>query len=191
MRATHLLVGALAVVGACDGDTALPIEAECNPLGASGCLTPWPSSSLGTDGFSPATPITIEVEQAIDPSSLALPDATVLLDLTTSVKLAHVATIEVRPSLDSDGDVQAIRFTPAAPLPRGHRFAVAITNLVVDLDGDELESPPGFTALLDGHYTDHDLLEAMRPRFGDTLDALEAAGLDLDTLVVAWDFATR
>jgi len=186
MRFIPLLLGALAVVGACDGDTALPVEAECNPLGATGCLTPWPSSSLGTHSFAPATPITMELDATIDPSSLVLPDATVVLDLSTGQRVAHVATIEARPD-----DVQAIRIWPSSPLPPGHRFAIAITNAVVDLDGDELESPPGFEALLDNRYTDHDLLEAMRPRFGDTLDALEDAGLDIDSLVVAWDFATQ
>jgi hypothetical protein len=186
MRSSTILLGAVVVLGACDGDTALPVEADCNPLGASGCLTPWPSSSLGTDGFSPSMPITMEVDVAVDPSSLVLPDATVLLDLTTSTRVAHVATIEARPD-----DVQAIRLWPTAPLPHAHRFAVAITDAVVTLDGEALDSPPGFTALVDDRYTDHDLLEAMRPRFGETLDALEESGLDLDSLVVAWDFATR
>lgn len=185
MRLPQILLLGLAL-GACDGDTALPVEADCNPLGATGCLTPWPSSSLGTNGFAPAMPITMELEAAIDPASLVRPDATVLLDLSTGQRVVHVASIEARPD-----DVQAIHIFPLAPLPRGHRFAVAITNTVVDLDGDELESPPGFEALLDGRYTDHELLEAMRPRFTGTLDALEAAGLDIDALVVAWDFATN
>lgn len=173
------------VVPACDGHRALPVEAACNPLGATGCLTPWPSSALGTNGFAAATPITMEVEASIDPASLALPDATVLLDLTTGERVAHAATIEARPD-----DAQAIRILPASALASGHRYAVAITNAVLDLDGDSLEATPGFEALLDERYTDHDLLEAMRPRFADTLDALEAAGIDVDSLVVAWDFAT-
>lgn len=180
------MLGALVAFGACDGDTALPVEADCNPLGATGCLTPWPSSSIGNDGFSAAMPITMEFDAAIDPASLVLPDATIVLDLSTGQRIAHAATIEARPD-----DAQAIRILPSAPLDRGHRFAVAITNAVVDLDGDELDSPPGFDALLDNRYTDHELLEAMRPRFEDTLDAIESAGVDIDTLVVAWDFTTR
>lgn len=182
---SSILVGMLALA-ACDGDTALPVEADCNPLGATGCLTPWPSSSLGTDGFAPETPIVMEIEAAIDPSSLALADATVLFDLTTRTRVAHSATVEARPD-----DAQAIRIWPAAPLARGHRYAVAITDQVLDLDGDELDSPPGFEALAGDRYTDHDLLEAMRPRFAETLDALDAAGIERDTLVVAWDFATK
>lgn len=185
MRSLPFLLGTLVVVVACDGDTALPVEADCNPLGATGCLTPWPSSSLAPDGVAPSMPITIELDAAIDPSSLALVDATVLLDLTTGVRVSHAASLEPRPD-----DVEAIRILPSVPLAHGHRYAVAITDAVVDLEGDELESPPGFAALLDDRYTDHDRLEAIRPRFDDTLDALESAGLDVDALVVAWDFAT-
>ncbi len=183
-----LFVAIVAIAGieGCDGDTALPVEAACNPLGATGCLTPWPSSSLATTGVDPATPITIELEAWIAPASLALPDATVLLDLGTGQRIAHVATLEARPD-----DAQAIRISPSAPLACGHRYAVAITNAVVDLDGDEIESPPGFTALVKERYTDHERLEELRPHFTDTLDALEDAGLDLDALVVAWDFSTR
>jgi len=39
--------------------------------------------------------------------------------------------------------------------------------------------------------TDHSLLEAMRPRFADVLDALDVAGYAKDELVVAWDFNGR
>lgn len=173
-------------LAACEGSTALPVEADCNPLGATGCLTPWPSSALGTDGFAPETPILMELPAAIDPASLARPGATVLLDVTGGHRVAHAASLEARPD-----DVQAIRIWPAAPLAHGHRFAVAITDVVLDLDGDELESPPGFAALAHDRYTDHERLEELRPRFADTLAALEDAGVDLETLVVAWDFSTR
>jgi len=52
----------------------------------------------------------------------------------------------------------------------------------------ELAVPPGFAALRDHKDTDHALLEAMRPRFGDVLEALDAAGFPEDDLIVAWDF---
>jgi hypothetical protein len=185
MRSLPFLFVALAAIEGCDGDTALTVEADCNPLGATGCLTPWPSSSLATVGVAPTTPITIELEAAIDPASLALPGATVLLDLVSGQRVPHVSALEARPG------AQAIRIVPSEPLAHGHRYAVAITNAVVDLEGEALESPPGFSALIDDRYTDHERLEAMRPRFAGTLDALEDAGLDLDALVVAWDFATR
>src|SRR5262249_27200791 len=77
---------------------------------------------------------------------------------------------------------------PAQRLIGGHRYAVAITNRVKAASGDDLEVPPGFAALRDGKHTDHSLLEAMRPRFGDVLDALDTAGFPKSDLVVAWDF---
>ncbi len=39
---------------ACGGTTSLPVDAVCNPLGADGCLAPWPSSAFEIDD--PATP---------------------------------------------------------------------------------------------------------------------------------------
>src|ERR1700760_157489 len=43
-----------ALLAACgSGDTSLPIEAACNPLGVGHCMTPWPSSVFEVDD--PAT----------------------------------------------------------------------------------------------------------------------------------------
>ncbi len=51
MRALPILFA----VSACGGDTALPIEAHCNPLGAAACLTPWPSSVYETTDLASPT----------------------------------------------------------------------------------------------------------------------------------------
>jgi hypothetical protein len=47
-------------------------------------------------------------------------------------------------------------------------------------DGEPLPVPPGFAALRDVRHTDHELLEQLRPRFGDVLEALDAAGVRAD-----------
>ena len=220
----------LVVLAACSGDTALPIQAECNPLGVNHCMTPWPSSAFevedattptgrhlalpeGTlptnvgnisidpagwnvaDGFSPAAPIVMSFDGSVSANglpprdhmdlSLAQTSPTVILDMTTGLRVAHFA--EIDPS-DGTLDSQAIVLRPARRLIGGHRYAVAITNLVKDRDGEDLAVPPGFAALRDGHDTDHALLEDMRPRFQEVLDALEVDGCPDSELVVAWDF---
>jgi hypothetical protein len=216
---------------ACGGDTSLPIEANCNPLGTKHCMTPWPSSAFevddattatgrrlaipeGTlpvnfagvsvdptawnaaDGFSPAAPMVMSWPGGVSPEGLPPHDnmdlslkddsPTVLLDMTTGQRVAHFAEVDAQ--AEATPDSQALFIRPAQRLIGGHRYAVAITNRVKAKDGEDLDVPAGFAALRDGRHTDHALLEAMRPRFDDVLDALDTAGFPAEDLVVAWDF---
>ncbi len=220
----------VALVG-CSGHTALPVEAQCNPLGLNHCMTPWPSSAFEVDdptsetgrrlaipettlptnvdhiatdpagwnvadGFSPAAPMVMSFpggvsREGLPPSdnydlSLAADSPTVIIDMTTGTRVAHFAELDMQ--AEDKPDSQALLLRPAARLLAGHRYAVAITKRVLAADGSELPVPPGFAALRDGKHTDHELLEAMRPRFDEVLDALDAEGYPEDDLVVAWDF---
>ena len=222
---------AVLALAACSSDTSVPIAAQCNPLGAGHCMTPWPSSAFeiedsasatgrrlaipeGTlptntdniaadpagwnvaDGFSPAAPMVMAWEGGVSPDglpphdnfdlSLAANSPTVILDMTTGARVAHFAEVDAQAAAQPDS--QALILRPAARLVGGHRYAVGITNRVRARDGGGLAIPPGFAALRDHKDTDHALLEAMRPRFGEVLDALDAAGFPEDDLVVAWDF---
>ncbi|MGN6107329.1 MAG: hypothetical protein ACTHU0_19630 [Kofleriaceae bacterium] len=148
------------------------------------------------DGFSPSAPITMSWKGGVSPEglppvdnldlSLSAQSPTVILDMTTGERVAHFA--EVDAGAEHAPDSQALLLRPGRRLIGGHRYAVAITERVRARDGGPLAVPPGFAALRDGKHTDHRLLEAMRPRFDDVLDALEAAGFSEDELVVAWDF---
>jgi hypothetical protein len=148
------------------------------------------------DGFSPAAPMVIAFPGGVAPDglppfdnmdlSLASDSPTVLFDMTAGVRVAHFAEIDV--AAEATPDSQALYIRPAERLIGGHRYAVAITNRVHAKDGSDLPVPPGFAALRDGKVTDHALLEAMRPRFGEVLDALDAQGFPTGDLVVAWDF---
>ncbi len=158
-------------------------------------LTTDPAGWNVADGFSPAAPMVMSFPGGVSPEglppvdnfnlSLAADSPTVILDMTTGERVAHFAEVDAQAdSLDA----QALMLRPAARLVGGHRYAVAITSRVLAADGEELPVPPGFAALRDGKSTDHELLEDMRPRFGDVLAALETAGFPADDLVVAWDF---
>jgi hypothetical protein len=148
------------------------------------------------DGFSPAAPMIMVWKGGVSPDglpphdnfdlSLAPNSPTVILDMTTGTRVAHFAEVDAQAT--DQPDSQALVMRPAARLIGGHRYAVGITNRVRAKDGSELAIPPGFAALRDHKNTDHALLEAMRPRFGEVLDALDAAGFPEDDLVVAWDF---
>jgi hypothetical protein len=148
------------------------------------------------DGFSPAAPMVIAFPGGVaadglppfDNMDVSLePDSpTVLFDMTAGARVAHFAEIDA--AAEATPDSQALYIRPGERLVGGHRYAVAITNRVRAKDGGDLPVPPGFAALRDGKVTDHALLEAMRPRFGEVLDALDAQGFATGDLVVAWDF---
>jgi len=148
------------------------------------------------DGFSPAAPMVMSWKDGVSPAGLPPPDnfdlslavnsPTVILDMTTGARVAHFAEVDAQAA--DQPDSQALVLRPAARLTGGHRYAVGITNRVHARDGSDLAIPPGFAALRDHKNTDHALLEAMRPRFAEVLEALDAAGFPEDDLVVAWDF---
>jgi hypothetical protein len=223
--------------GTTDGPDApggFAIAPECNPLGISHCMAPWPSSAFevddatsatgrrlaipaGTlptnyngadidpagwnraDGFSPAAPMVMafpggvsvtglptvgDLSASLDPAS-----ATVLWDMTTGERIPHWAELDAARA--DAPDKQALFIRPGQRLTSGHRFAVGITTRVKSASGGDLPVPAGFIALRDGTPTEHPLLEAMRPRYGAVLDALQEAGVPRTELVVAWDFTTR
>jgi hypothetical protein len=155
-----------------------------------------PTAWNAADGFSPAAPMVMSFPGGVSPiglppndnfdRSLASDSPTVVLDMTTGEKVAHFAELDM--TADGMPDSQALFLRPAARLIGGHRYAVGITRAVRSADGGDLPVPPGFAALRDGTHTDHELLEQMRPRFSEVLDALDEAGYPSDDLVVAWDF---
>jgi hypothetical protein len=169
-------------------DKTLPVNIDDLPTDPSG----WNIA----DGFSPSAPMVMSFPGGVSPvglppndnydRSLAPDSPTVIIDMTTHERVAHFAEIDLQ--ADGNLDSQALFLRPAARLIGGHRYAVGITKAVHAADGEALPIPPGFAALRDGKHTDHELLEAMRPRFGDVLDELDAGGYPADDLVVAWDF---
>ena len=148
------------------------------------------------DGFSPAAPMLVGFPGGVsaaglvpvdnDDASLTPDSPTVLLDMTTGERVAHFAELDAQATDTPDSQVLFIR--PSARLVGGHRYAVAITNRVKSADGGALPIPAGFAALRDGTQTDHALLEAMRPRFGEVLAALDHVGVPSQSLALAWDF---
>ena len=155
-----------------------------------------PTGWNAADGFSPAAPMVMSFPGGVSPvglppndnydRSLASDSPTIILDMTTGERVAHFAELDM--TADGSPDSQALFLRPAARLDGGHRYAVGITRAVKAADGGELPVPPGFAALREGKHTDHELLEEMRPRFAEVLDALDEAGYPSDDLVVAWDF---
>jgi hypothetical protein len=148
------------------------------------------------DGFSPAAPMIVSFPGGISGEGLvrqddfdaSLTDAspTIIVDMTTGERVAHFAELDAPAA--STPDRQGLYLRPAKRLVGGHRYAVAIKDSLRAPGGGALPRSAGFQALLDGAPSSHPLLEAMRPRFPEVLEALEAAGVPRDQLVLAWDF---
>lgn len=220
------------LVAGCGDDGGSSVPPECNALGTTGCVLPWPSAvyertdadsptgfrldlppgalpsnfdGIAIDpapinartGFSPMTQILLTFPGGVDGSNLvpfddigaSLTDAspTVLVDMSTGERVAHFAELDVN-ELDRL-DEQILYLRPAARLKGNTRYAVAIRRSLRGLAGD-LPSPDGFRAIARGERSGHARLDAVADRFPAVFDALAAAGVPKDDLVVAFDFDT-
>src|SRR3978361_1798139 len=75
-----------AIAGGCNGDTALPIEAQCNPLGINHCMTPWPNSAFELDDATTATGKTLAIpDKTLTTSSAGTPAAPMVMSFPGGV----------------------------------------------------------------------------------------------------------
>ncbi len=147
------------------------------------------------DGFSTGPTILTAFEHAIDPSNLPGPgayDASLRNESPTVIlgpdgeRVAHFAENDGLPAPD---EPVAFYLRPARRLAEGAHYIVALRNLRYE-DGTAVAPSEAFRALRDGVPTDVPAIEARRPHFEDLFAALEAAGVDRHSLILAWDFTT-
>ncbi|CAB4572602.1 MAG: hypothetical protein F2534_12810 [Actinobacteria bacterium] len=145
------------------------------------------------DGFSPSTPILVhlpDVDPAILPpwtdleASLADDAPIVLIDTATGDRVPLWAELDA--SADSDDD-RLLMIRPAVSLTEGVTYALGLRDLVT-ASGDPIEAEPVFVAYRDRRTTDIAAIEDRRDAMEATFDALAAAGVERDSLVLAWDF---
>jgi len=155
-----------------------------------------PTALNAHDGFSPATFLFTAFPGGVDPSnlvdkldlttSLADTSPTVLLNADTGERVLHFAEVDVNNT--ENLDEQPVYIRPATRLQPSTRYIAAIRKSLRAADGGELESPAGFSALVDGNTGSHPLLS--RVHAGEMFDKLATAGIDKNDLVVAWEFTT-
>lgn len=145
------------------------------------------------DGFSPSTPILVhlpDVDPAILPpwtdleASLADDAPVVLIDTATGERVPLWAELDA--AADDDAD-RLLMIRPAISLTEGATYAVALRDLV-DTTGAPIEPTDVFRAYRDRLTTDLPAIEDRRDAMEATFDALTAAGVERDSLVLAWDF---
>ncbi len=113
------------VLVACSGDTALPIEAQCNPLGINHCMTPWPSGMFEVEDATTATT-----------RKLAIPDRTLPVNFDSD-------------QVDPAGWNQADGFSPAAPMVMSFPGGVSAEGLPQASDMTLSLMPDSPTVILD------------------------------------------
>jgi hypothetical protein len=168
-------------------------------------LSPDPYSIL--DGFSPTVQILMHFPGGVDPvgsnASRLLPETrtynsrsldpdspTVLLDVDTNTRVLHF----IEPDANATGNFiparQALFLRPARSLTPGHRYIVAIRNLVYP-DGTPVTAEPAFAALRDQRPTDIQAIVSRQSQFEDIFSHLTVAGVARSELVLAFDFVVQ
>lgn len=149
------------------------------------------------DGFPIHPPIFAELGEAIDPSQLifhdddlsktTLPNApVVILNAETNEPVAHFLELD-RTVPEEKRTLLQIRLLRA--LEENTRYIVAIQN-IKNTDGQRIERPESFQNLAfeeDYPY----FTDAQKNTRENILPALEAFGVNLDDVQLAWDFTTR
>ncbi|MEM9071549.1 MAG: hypothetical protein AAGE52_23785 [Myxococcota bacterium] len=149
------------------------------------------------DGFSPMTSLIVAFDGTLDTTPLAnelnirdslLDDSrTVLIDPETGERVAHFAEEDEWPRRAPN--LTTLYLRPATRLKENHRYVAAVRTLRT-MDGAEVEPSLYFRALRDGTPTDVAGLEARRPTMEGVFAELEAAGVEREDLLVAWEFRT-
>lgn len=149
------------------------------------------------DGFSPTGPMLVAFPNGVSgdnlPSfknpdeSLAADSPIILLDIDTGERAPFFAEIDQN---TMDPVKRDLIIRPLARLHEKSHYAVALRNTLKDLDGHPLPVSDGFAALRDGKAYNHPLWKNVTARSQQMFDALAAAGIDKNELVLAWDFVT-
>ncbi len=168
----------------------LPQGQLANDKGTALDVTDWNRN----DGFSPGTPILFSAPNVDLVASKAPPigdigqslgeaSATVLLDMTSSTRLAHWVEIDS----NAPAGKQLVIVRPAAALPEGHRIVLGVRHLV-DHAGAALAASPAFTVYRDNLTTDLPPIESRRPSMNEAFGALDRVDVVRSSLFLTVDF---
>lgn len=166
-------------------------------------LSPEPYSEL--DGFSPtvqplmhfpgpgvdveasAAPRILAATRTTDGRSLEADSPTVLIDAVTGERVHHWVETDAR-AVDPERQVLFLR--PGKALEPGRRYLVAVRDLV-DVTGEPIMAEPVFTVFRDERPTDIEAVESRREEMAGLFSELNAAGVEREGLLLAFDFVVQ
>jgi hypothetical protein len=154
-----------------------------------------PTELNRNDGFSPGSAIAVLLPGLDLVASGAAPvtDMARSLDRRAPIVIVDAKTGERHPhwaELDAGAPDDAHRLLfvrPTENFREGHRYIVAMRNLV-DTSGADVAPSPAFRAYRDRLDTRNPQLERRRGHMEDLFGKLRRAGVRRDELVLAWDF---
>lgn len=170
----------------------IPVDAGGNAAMAE----PWNQ----LDGFSPGIAISTHFPE-LTPGSLEASNVatattversmeddspTVLLDASTGERVPHWVDLD---ATGSDDAARMFMLRPAVRLNDSTRYIVVIRDLLDDA-GSPIAATEGFAALRDRTPSDDDAINSRRALYGDIFVHTTEAGLDRDSMQLAWDFST-
>ncbi|MCB9594119.1 MAG: hypothetical protein H6719_15400 [Sandaracinaceae bacterium] len=177
-----------------DGEVALP--AQGLPADRRGARVD-PGFLPRRDGFELLPTLVTVTSPAPDPASLSDqdhvadslgPDATaVIVNVATGERVPCWAELDGWPDVDPARVPLYVR--PAVRLDPSTRYAVGLRGLMAP-GGAAIEPSPWFRALRDETPLADSDVEGRRDELRDVFEALAAAGVPRDELVVAWGFTT-
>ncbi|MEA2429464.1 MAG: hypothetical protein QOF37_3092 [Thermoleophilaceae bacterium] len=160
-----------------------------------------PADYNRNDGFSPGTPIVtkipgLDTKRAFDNSGIvpmtdmgrAFAPRQPLVVIDTRTRARHLVWAELDANPKDPANVNLI-VRPGRNFQEGTRYVVALRNLV-DASGKPIPATRAFRIYRDGILTTNSTVEARRGRFESMFDTLAQAGIDRDSLYLAWDFTT-
>jgi hypothetical protein len=153
------------------------------------------------DGFSPGQTAVVRVPGLDSPAAFAATDPIPLNDLSRNEELRANEPIVVIDAatgqrwpiwveLDSNSptpEQTGLLIHPARNYASGHRYIVAMRNLKTG-DGEAIPAPNGFRYYRDKLPTNEPAINAQRGRFEKIFKTLRKAGINRESLYLAWDF---
>lgn len=148
------------------------------------------------DGFSPGAVLLALFREGVDLAASGVPpitdlsvslredSPTVLLDADTGERVLHFTELDEQ---TDRVDQKVLMIRPGVRLREKHRYIVAIRGLV-DLQGLPIQPRRAFRILRDGLDTPVRAIDDRRPLFEDIFARLAAAGVERESLILAWDF---
>ena len=171
------------------GDTTLPANFQRVHVGG--------EQFRRMDGFSVGTPL-ITYWPGIEASNLATDrsieqsmedDAPVVWFEDTGAGLVRIPWFAELDAVELAPENRVLWVRPAVLLKENTRYVVAFRGMV-NATGERLPSSPAFTALRDGVAGGDPFLQPRVDRFEAVFDDLEGAGVERESLQLAWDFHT-
>ena len=168
---------------------AMPVNIDDRPVD--------PTGMNRADGFGPTGVILAAFPNGVsadglppntDPSaSLADDSPVILFDVATGDRVSFFAEVDMNTNKPEE---RALIIHPLERMKPATRYAVAIRDTVKGGDGQPLERPEAFQAILDGKKFNHPLFDRIAGSYDDIFADLDSMGVSKDELVLAWDFVT-